>query len=95
MNRITMKDLELTVKRINDLTGSPQKPYAKAEDGNIAPQAGCYHLSGAYGGWQLHRMSLQPGCSGVTTALYSGYTTKRDLYNLMHAFIRGLEVADR
>lgn len=93
MQRITTHMLQMAVDRINDLQGMPKQPYAKDADGNYKPQVGCYHLSGAYGGYQLHRMSLNEGCTGVTTALYTGYTTKRDLYNQMHSFIRGLEAA--
>lgn len=88
MRRITMKDLESTVYRINHLTGMPCQPYI---DGK--PQAGCFHLSGAYGGWQLHRMSMTPGCTGVSTPLYTGYCSKRELYDAMHSFISGLEFA--
>lgn len=92
MERITKQHLQRTVDRINSLTGMPSQPYAMV-DGKCQPQAGCYHLSWAYGGVQLHRMSLCAGCTGVTTALYTGYTTKRDLYNQMYSFIRGLEAA--
>lgn len=94
MEQITKRDLQLAVDRVNDLTGMPKQPYAlNPETGRHEPQAGCYHLSWAYGGVQLHRMSLNAGCTGVTTALYTGYTTKRDLYNQIHSFIRGLEAA--
>jgi len=89
MQRITLKDLQRTVDRINDLTGMPGQPYV-----NGKPQAGCFHLSGAYGGWQLHRMSLNDGCTGVTSPLYTGYCSKRELYEAMHSFIRGLEFAN-
>lgn len=85
-NRITQKDLETLVSRINRITNSPQQPYV---DGK--PQAGCYHLYYAYGGVCLHRMSLTPGCSGVTTPLYSYCDTKKKLHDMLYAYIQGLE----
>jgi hypothetical protein len=85
MNRVTEKDLEAIVNRINRITGSPAEPYinGKAQPGN-------YHISHAYGGVCLHRMSNTSG--GVSSPLSTGHIPKRDLANLMHAFINGLEV---
>lgn len=81
--RITEKDLEAVVLRINNITNSPVKPYfdGKAQIGN-------YHLSHAYGGVSLHRMHNEAG--GVTTPLNCGHISKRELYNLMQAYISGL-----
>lgn len=83
MKRITEKELEAVVLRINSITGSPVKPYidSKAQIGN-------YHLSWAYGGVSLHRMHNEAG--GVTTPLNCGHISKRELYNLMQAYIGGL-----
>ena len=47
MSRITMSDLDSVVARINRVAGTPSQPYAKQSDGKFAPQANCYHLSGA------------------------------------------------
>ena len=85
MERITNKNLDGVCSIINRVTGSPEKPYI---DG-IA-QVGNYHIGSAYGGVCLHRMSNTSG--GVTEPLYCGYTTKRDLYYRMHAFLKGIEV---
>lgn len=85
MNRITEKDLRAVIDRINMVTGSPDKPYV---DG--APQAGCYHLSGAYGGVALHRMARTG--TGVIDIFY-GHGTKRELYNKMQAWLAGYETA--
>lgn len=88
MQRITMKDLESVVNRINLVTKSPLIAYVK-EGTRYVGQVGHYHLSGAYGGWCLHRMDNKSG--GITTPINSGYVSKRELYNLMHAYLRGLE----
>jgi hypothetical protein len=90
MNRITDKDLQGTVDYLNRLTDSPDTPYTRIDD-KLQANIGNYHLSHAYGGVKLHRMVNEGG--GVREPISTGYTTKRDLYNQMHAFIRGLESA--
>lgn len=87
MSRITEKQLQAVVDRINRLTNSPMTPYL---DGK--PQANCYHLSHAYGGVALHRMSDREGCTGVSD-MFGYHMPKRDLFNRMQAFIAGLEAS--
>ena len=81
--RTTQAQLQAVVDRINRITGSPLTPYT---DGKI--NIGNYHLSGAYGGVCLHRMHNDGG--GVSSPLSTGHIPKRDLLNLMFAFIEGL-----
>ena len=81
--RITDKDLDAIAARINRITNSPAAPYI---DGKA--QVGNYHISHAYGGVCLHRMSNTSG--GVSSPLSIGHVTKRELANLMYAFICGL-----
>lgn len=95
MERITQKDLEKLVARINTLTGSPQKTYEYDRAGRYVPQAGNYHLSYAHGGVKLERMSLTPNCSGISEVSTGGYETKRALYTWMQAFIAGIEAGRR
>jgi hypothetical protein len=90
--RITDRDLEAVVKRINLITNSPIESYVKNENGKFQAQIGNYHLSYAYGGVSLHRMDNEAG--GVTTPLNCGHITKRELYNLMQAFINGLQTRE-
>ena len=82
-NRVTEKQLQAIVDRINRITGSPAEPYinGKAQPGN-------YHISHAYGGVALHRMSNT--CGGVSSPLSTGHIPKRELANLMWAYISGL-----
>ena len=84
MDRITDKHLQAIVDRLNRITGMPAAPYI---DGKA--QMGNYHLSHAYGGVALHRMYNDAG--GITSPLSTGHITKRELANLMHAYIAGLE----
>jgi hypothetical protein len=87
--RITQKDLEGAVRRINIITHSPLESYSKSKDGKYVAKIGNYHLSYAYGGVTLHRMNNSSG--GVTDPLRVGYVSKKELYTALHSFIAGLE----
>lgn len=85
--RITEKDLTKIVERLNELTGSPLTYMDENRKTNI----GHFCLDYAYGGVQLQRVT---NCSGgVSTFFNTGYTTKRELYNLIHTFIDGYKTA--
>jgi len=86
MDRITVKHLESLVDYLNKITSSPMKPYIEGK-----PQAGNYHISRAYGGYCLHRMSLINGCNAVNAPLTAGHIPARQLYNELNAFIKGIE----
>lgn len=87
--RVTDKDLEAIVKRINLITGSPLEPYTKGDDGKYKANIGCYHLSHAYGGVSLHRMHNDGG--GVVDVFRCGHVSKRELQMMMFAFIEGMD----
>lgn len=84
MNRITEKQLEAIVKRLNEVLKAPLEPYKKVGSRHVA-QVGNYHLSWAYGGVSLHKMVNKSG--GIEDVFRCGHTTKRDLANRMWAFI--------
>jgi hypothetical protein len=84
MERITTKQLEAVVERINRMTNSPLTPYS-----NGKPNAHCYHLDWAYGGVSLVRMA-EVG-TGISHPIGGGFFTKKELYFRMQAFICGLE----
>lgn len=85
MDRITEKQLEAVVARINTLTKSPVASYTKTPNG-IIPNAGNFHLDFTYGKVGLIRM-LESG--GVTSIF--PLSTKRELYDKMQSFICGIE----
>ena len=91
MERITKKDLEYLVDRLNDVTGSPPEPHARNDAGQLVANIGNYHLSYAYGGASLHRTVNEGG--GVSDVLSYGHVPKRDLYDRLHAYLRGYEQA--
>lgn len=88
--RITDKQLQAVVDRINRITGSPME-YMTMTDGKRTINIGHYHISGAYGGVCLHRTMNDDG--GVNCPIRQGHIPKRELYERMHAFIAGLESA--
>jgi hypothetical protein len=89
--RITRKHLEPVVARLNRETNSPASPWTCGEDGKYRANIGNYRLSGAYGGWSLHRMVNESG--GVSDVFSCGHVPARDLYNQLHAYLRGIEFA--
>lgn len=95
MQRITEKQLKNLCQYLNELTGSPMEYSTRVvqPDGSIKFTAnkGHYHISHAYGGVCLHRVCNEGG--GVTTPLIHGHVPKRELFNLIHAFIKGLDAA--
>jgi hypothetical protein len=88
-DRITEKQLDALCERLNKATGSPLAAYTRRDDGTLRANVGNYHISHAYGGVCLHRMCDESG--GVTTPLSTGHVPKRELWNLMHAYLRGIE----
>jgi hypothetical protein len=86
MQRITNSQLENLCQYINTLTNSPMN-YRYVDTGNIA--IGHFSISHAYGGVCVHRTVNEGG--GCSTPIVHGHVTKRELYDLMHAFIKGLE----
>ena len=89
MQRITDKQLQAIVDRINRTMGTPATPYKPYDPavGRAQPNAKCYHLSHAYGGVSLHQMSEREGCTGARDVFGRGHMPKRELAELMHAFL--------
>ena len=91
MNRITEKQLQCVVDRINTVTGNPMNSWEQVTESsgkrrNIA-QVGNYHLDWAYGGVMLIQMYNAGG--GIVTI--TGRGTKRECYDQLQAFLRGIE----
>lgn len=85
-----LKDLEQIIEQLNHLTKQPSTPWTRDDKAKrMTANIGNYHLSRAYGGHQLHQMHTEGG--GVTVPIYTGYTTKRELYNAISYFIAGIK----
>ncbi len=84
--RVLLKNLNTSIKILNTIKGTPQEPYKK-EGKKFEPQAKCFHLSQAYGGYSLHQMSGKKGCTGIHDVFKCGHVTKKDLYNKIQVLI--------
>ena len=87
--RITERDLDLAIARLNKATGQPLTSYTRDENGKFTGNIGNYHLDSAYGGYKLVQIVNQGG--GIRVISNGGYTTKRDLYNQIHTALALLE----
>lgn len=84
MERITEARLERTVLRLNKLAGTPITPYNNV-DGDFSQNPNCYHLDYCNGGVRLEQTD-DTGSNDI-----SPRGTKREIYEWMHAFIKGME----
>ena len=88
MERTTRKQLDFLCARINSAKKTPPAPYENVND-KLIGQIGNFHLSGAYGGVCLHQTMNEAG--GVRDVFSCGHVTKRDLYQMMHAYLVACE----
>ena len=89
MRRITQRDLEGAVARINGEVNG----YTTANPNDLTKEArvGLFYIQGAYGGWKLERIeNAAGGCSDV---FGSGFVSRRDLYNMLFAMLDGIRIA--
>ena len=90
--RITRAHLDAKAQVINALTKSPLLSSRMVE-GKYRANVGNYHISGAYGGYSLHRMFNESG--GVSDVFDCGHIPARQLAALMSAYTAGLYDATR
>lgn len=86
--RITKKHLKTLCDRLNKVTDSPMTSYTRI-DGKPVSNVGNYHISHSYGGVCLHRMSNEGG--GIYCPIMNSHVPKRELLNLMYAYLNGLQ----
>lgn len=93
--RVTIKQLEHKIDMLNEITGSPDKPYRWEDESCLLVLAnvGHYHLCGAYGGYKVERMESENG--STSDILNTGFTTKRELLNAISHFIWGIRLGKR
>ena len=83
-NRVTEKDLNIIVSRLNQLTG-----YGRSPDYSVI---GSYTIDYAYGGVSLHKYCNEHGA--VSDVFRCGHIPKRDLYHRICAYIDGIEAGE-
>ena len=86
--RVTQRDLEIVLARINTLVGAPTEGGTRLEDGTWKCNVGTYVLDWAYGGVRLSQLVNKSGGERDIT----GRGTKRETLHAMRAFERGIEV---
>ena len=86
--RVTKKMLENKVDHLNNVTDSPRKYFST--DGEFTVNIDHFCISGAYGGYELQRTCNNGG--GVNTPFNTGHIPKKELYNLINAFIDGYKL---
>jgi hypothetical protein len=91
-DRITQHDLEAVCRRINrTVNGTDETPlWSRIDDQNVQA-ADVYYISGAYGGHALYRVGSDG--RGAEDVFRRGHVPKRELYDLMQAFLTGVETA--
>ena len=85
--RIIRAHLDAKADTLNRMTSSPVES-SRTVDGNYVANVGNYHISGAYGGYCLHRMVNEGG--GVSDVFSCGHVPARELAGLMSAYMAGL-----
>lgn len=74
---ITIAQIENKLEQLNQKLGRPAKPCQHI-DGKLVWNIGTYCLSGAYGGWNVHKIANDGG--GVSEPFGSGHVSKRECY---------------
>lgn len=87
MQRITKKQLQSRIEKINSILNRPSTPYSQVE-GKLIANIGNFSLSQAYGGFGVHLMVNENG--GVSSPIWYGHIPARDAYERISAFIAGL-----
>ncbi len=87
--RITQAHLKAKIATLNRMMGKPEQPYQdeRDQDGRLVPNVGTFMLSGAYGGYSVHRMCQGGGAADV---LSIGHVKARELADLLSAYMRGI-----
>jgi hypothetical protein len=93
MNRITRKTLESRIETLNSILGNNPNPYTRQDDGKLVANIGTLYLSQAYGGYCVNRMCNESG--GCSSPIWDGHIPTRDAYELICAFMRGLDYKER
>lgn len=84
--RVSIKDLEFLVKRINQVSGSPETYGQRDSLNKFTANVGHYYLDQAYGGNKLVRTDNESG--GIREISSGGFITKKELYNQIHGMLR-------
>ena len=93
--RYTQKDLDGAVRGLNIVAGftaaeADAPLWYTDTDGERRAMVGRYYVQGAYNGWKLVQIVNEGGGERSITA---GYTPRRELHALIHAYREGMHAA--
>ena len=89
MTRITQKMLQTKLDYLNNITGNKVETHTKKETGHET-NIGNYHLDFSYCGIAVHQYYNTQG--GISVPFGCGHVTKRELFDLLCAYIDGVDV---
>lgn len=93
--RYTQKDIDGALRGLNITAGftaaeADSPLWYTDTDGERRAMVGRYYVQGAYGGWKLVQIVNEGGGERSITA---GYSPRRELYALIHAYREGMHAA--
>jgi hypothetical protein len=93
--RYTTKDIAGALRGLNITAGftaaeADSPLWYTDTDGERRAMVGRYYVQGAYGGWKLVQVVNEGGGERSITA---GYSPRRELYALIHAYREGMHAA--
>lgn len=93
--RYTQRDIDGAVRGLNITAGfsadeADSPLWYTDTDGERRAMVGRYYVQGAYGGWKLVQIVNEGGGERSITA---GYTSRREVYALIHAYREGMHAA--
>jgi hypothetical protein len=91
MSRITKKDLERELKRLNDTFGFKGYKYTRLKTGKLKPTGKGFDLDSAYGGVSL--VFMKAPSTGQRSISYR--MTSKELYEYMQALRSGISMYKR
>ncbi len=90
MYRINIKQIEKLIDRLNETAGTPKSAYTKNSDGRLVPNPDHFYLAQAYGGCKLEQICKG---GGARDPISMGFVTKRECFDLVSAYLNGMESA--
>ena len=84
--RISNKMIEGRIKWLNKMTNNPETPWTR-KDGKLKQNKGNFHIDSAYVGVALYQQCE----SGARDVLRVGHRPKREMYDLINAYMQAIE----
>jgi hypothetical protein len=84
--RITYKDLDNKLKKVNSFLKFEQEPWSTNKEHKIVANIGTYYIGQAYGGYRIEQITNRGGgCRNI-----SKRGTKKECYNFLEGMLEGI-----